>query len=180
MKGVIFTELLEMAEGALSPEVVEEVIAEADLESGGAYTSIGTYPFSELQALIVGFAARMEAPVPEVIHGFGGHLFQAFQRSHSAFFTDVRDTFDLLRRVEDEIHVEVRKLYPDAELPTFACSEPILGDLILEYRSTRGLADLAAGLLDAAIAHFGESIAVERQDLSGGQNTHVVFTLRRA
>ena len=27
MKGVIFTELLEMAEGALSPEVVEEVIA---------------------------------------------------------------------------------------------------------------------------------------------------------
>ena len=180
MKGVIFTELLEMAEGALSPEIVEEVIDAAELPSGGAYTAIGTYPFSELQALVTGFAARMEAPVSELIHAFGGHLFQTFLRTHSAFFTDVRDTFDLLRRVEDEIHVEVRKLYPDAELPTFSCSEPILGDPILEYRSARGLADLAAGLLDATIAHFGESIQVERQDLSGGQNTHVVFTLRRA
>lgn len=180
MKGVIFTELLAMADEHLAPLTVEEVFDAANLPSGGAYTSIGTYPFSELQALVVGFAGRMELSLGEVLHAFGNHLFRAFLRSHGNFFTDIRDTYDLLGRIEDEIHVEVRKLFPDAELPTFACSEPNPGELLLEYRSTRGLADLAAGLIEAAIRHYGESISVTSEDLSGGRGTHVVFTLLRS
>jgi len=180
MKGVIFTELLAMADEHLDPEVVEEVIDAADLPSGGAYTSIGTYSFSELQSLAVGFAGRMELPLGVVLHTFGNHLFEYFLRSHGKFFSDIHDTYDLLQRIEDEIHIEVRKLFPDAELPTFACSEPILGELLLEYRSTRCLADLAAGMIEAAIRHYGESITVTSKDLSGGQGSHVVFTLRRS
>jgi len=180
VKGFIFTELLSMAEAALSPEIVEETILACELPSGGAYTSVGTYEHSELVALVGEFSERLGMPIDQLVHAFGEHLFAAFLKSHRSFFTDIDGTYDLLRRIEDEIHVEVRKLYPEAELPTFACSEPILGDLILEYRSSRGLASLASGLIDAAIVHFGESITVHQRDLSAGSNTHVVFTLHRS
>ncbi len=180
MKGVIFTELLAMAEASLAPEIIEEVIEAAQLPSGGAYTSVGTYDFSEMQALVTAFAERLHTTPEELTQAFGKHLFAAFQGSHANFLTNIDGTYDLLRRIEDEIHVEVRKLYPQAELPTFSCSEPILGDMILEYRSSRGLSHLAAGLIDASIDHFHESITYTSKDLSGGRNNHVIFTLHRA
>lgn len=180
MKGVVFTELMEMLESSHSLEEVEDLLAACDLPSGGAYTTLGTYDLAELHAIVGELSRRTGVEIPALIHAFGRHLFQAFLGRHPRFFADVTGTLDLLRRVEDEIHVEVRKLYPDAELPTFACSEPILGDFILEYRSPRGLADLAAGLIDASIAHFREPLVVDRRDLSAGHNTHVIFNLRRA
>ncbi|HGG57941.1 MAG TPA: hypothetical protein ENK31_09120 [Nannocystis exedens] len=180
VKGFIFTELLAMAENSLSTEIVEEVLLACDLPSGGAYTSVGTYPKAELTALILAFSERLGTSPAAFTHDLGVHLFKAFRGSHSGFFTNIDGTYDLLRRIEDEIHVEVRKLYPDAELPTFACSEPILGDLILEYRSTRGLAHLASGLIAASIEHFKESITVQQEDISDNHNTHVIFTLHRS
>lgn len=180
MKGIVFTELLEMLQASHSMEEVEELLAACELPSGGAYTTLGTYDLGELQSILGELSRRSGTAIPALVHAFGRHLFRAFLGRHPRFFADVTGTLDLLRRVEDEIHVEVRKLYPDAELPTFACSEPILGDFILEYRSPRGLADLAAGLIDASIEHFGEALVVDRRDLSAGHNTHVIFNLRRA
>jgi hypothetical protein len=40
-----------------------------------------------------------------------------------------------------------------------------------------GFADLAAGLIEGCIEHFGETIDVQREDLSGGLGTHVRFSL---
>jgi len=54
------------------------------------------------------------------------------------------------------IHVEVRKLYPDAELPTFTCDTSTPGRLTMLYRSSRPFADLAEGLIAGCIAHFCE------------------------
>ncbi|MEZ4451686.1 MAG: heme NO-binding domain-containing protein [Nannocystaceae bacterium] len=179
VKGVVFTELMEMLRGAHSMETIEELLDACELPSGGAYTTLGTYDVAELHAILDELGRRTSADAPALLHTFGRHLFHAFRAQHPRFFADVTGTLDLLRRVEDEIHVEVRKLYPEAELPSFACSEPILGDFILEYRSSRGLADLAAGLIDASIEHHDESLVVERRDLSGGHNTHVIFNLRR-
>jgi len=46
MKGIIFTEFLEMVEDRFSPEIADRIIEAADLPSGGAYTAIGTYDAS--------------------------------------------------------------------------------------------------------------------------------------
>ena len=43
MKGVIFTEFLEMVESHFSPEMADRIITAARLPSGGAYTAVGTY-----------------------------------------------------------------------------------------------------------------------------------------
>ena len=48
MKGIVFTEFLELVEDKFGLETVDEIIQKSDLESNGIYTSIGTYKFSEM------------------------------------------------------------------------------------------------------------------------------------
>jgi hypothetical protein len=73
----------------------------------------------------------------------------------------------------------VLKLYPDAELPTFDTSRPDEDTMIMIYRSTRPFADLAHGLIEGCIAHYGELVDVAMEDLSNEGRTHVCFTLKR-
>lgn len=48
MKGIVFVEFLEMVESTFSAEMADDIIDACDLSSGGAYTSVGTYPHSEI------------------------------------------------------------------------------------------------------------------------------------
>lgn len=179
MKGVVFTEFLEMVESRFSEAMVETLIAESDLPSGGAYTSIGTYEHQELVTLVVGLSRHTQLPVPALVHAFGRHLLQRFTVGFPAFFTASSDAFSFLDRVEGYVHIEVRKLYPDAELPTFECKRPDADTMEMLYRSKRGLADLAHGLIEACAEHYHEQIAITVEDRSGGANTEVCFHLRR-
>jgi hypothetical protein len=47
------------------------------------------------------------------------------------------------------------------------------------YSSPRGFADLAGGLIEGCIEHFGEKIDVQKEDLSDGHGTSVRFSLRQ-
>ena len=48
MKGVVFTEFIEMVENEFSPDLADTIITEAGLPSGGIYTSVGTYRHEEM------------------------------------------------------------------------------------------------------------------------------------
>ena len=50
MKGVVFTELIEMIENECGLEVLDQVLEETKLS--GIYTTVGDYPESELYALL--------------------------------------------------------------------------------------------------------------------------------
>ena len=180
MKGVVFTEFLEMVETRFSPEMVEEMLSGCSLASGGVYTSIGTYEHSELVALVVDLSRRTGTPVPGLVHAFGRHLLHRFTVGFPGFFTSAADTFEFLERVEGYVHIEVRKLYPDAELPTFECRRLAPDTLEMTYRSGRGLSDLAHGLIEACAEHYHEAVTIAVEDLSGGAKTQVRFNLQRA
>ena len=52
MKGIVFTEFLDLVEDKFGLEMVDKIIQSSDLESGGIYTSVGTYKFSEMLQLV--------------------------------------------------------------------------------------------------------------------------------
>ena len=52
MKGIIFSEFLNLVEAKFGLKTVDEIIEKSDLESEGIYTSIGTYSFSEMLQLL--------------------------------------------------------------------------------------------------------------------------------
>ena len=79
------------------------------------------------------------------------------------------------------IHVEVRKLYPDATLPRIETERTGKDGLIVTYRSDRHLGDVAEGLIQGAIDHFGNSGTIERLDIAGqGDEQCVRFTVKLA
>lgn len=181
MKGVVFTEFLEFVEDRMSPEMADRIVERADPDSGGAYTGVGTYDYTEMLGLVGALSEETGQPAGDLVRTFGEHLFGRFSEGHPEFFEGAGGAFDLLQNVEDYIHVEVRKLYPDAELPTLACELPQEGQMRMTYRSSRPFADLAEGLIHGCVRHFGEPIAVEREDLAeGGEaGTAARFTLTR-
>lgn len=179
MKGVVFTEFLEMIESRYSLEVLDEVVRSAALPSGGGYTSIGTYPPQEMQSLVTQLSRVTGKPAAELLNEFGRHLLQRFTQMFPQFFLSSQSAFGFLERVEDFIHLEVKKLYPDAELPSFECQRRGDSELTMLYRSPRGLSDLAEGLMRGCIEHFGEQIDIHKQDLAGGTGKAVRFTLTR-
>ena len=177
MKGVVFTEFQEMIEGQFGLEMYDRLIEASELPSGGAYTAVGTYDHSELLQLVTRLSFETGSDVPDLVRAFGVHLFSQFSVANPQFLDGLETSVDFLRSVEDYIHVEVRKLYPDAELPKFKFEQVADGRWEMIYQSSRPFADLAHGLIAATIEHFGDAIDLERIDEPEVSGTSARFIL---
>lgn len=179
MKGIVFTEFIEMVEERYSPEVADAMISASTLDSAGAYTSVGTYDHKEMVQLVTQLSGLTGTDASLLLKTYGQHLFNRFKVGFPDFFKGIDSAFEMMKTIDNHIHVEVRKLYPDAELPAFEYAEPNERQLILKYSSPRGFVDFAEGLMQGCIDYFGEPISLERRDLSAGKGTAVEFTLTR-
>ena len=168
-----------MVESSFSPEMVDQIIDDVDLESGGSYTSVGTYPPQEMLDLVSALSDRIDVPAPDLVYTFGKYLLGRFLVRYPEFFSGIEDTFSFVQTIDDHIHLEVLKLYPEAELPLIKCE--VYSDSLLKiyYQSKRPFASLASGLLDACVDHYGDNIEITRKDLEGEPEMHAEFTLTR-
>lgn len=130
-------------------------------------------------SLVIQLSRLTRQSASNLVRGFGEHLFRRLFTLYPQFLDCIDNGRDFLRCVDGYVHMEVRKLYPEAELPSFyfhAATGP--GEVTLEYRSSRPFADLAEGLVLACIRHFGSTIEMERRDLPGPPGTAANFILR--
>jgi len=180
MKGIVFTMFIEMVEEQFSIDTAEEMIEGCDLPSGGAYTSVGTYDHREMVTLVVQLSKITDQPVPDLLRAYGHFLFGKFAQLFPVFFDGITSSLTFAGRIEDVIHVEVLKLYPDAQLPRFETVSKTPDELKLIYRSDRHLGDLAEGLLQSCIVYFGEerSVSLTRENLEEPTGA-VCFTMTR-
>lgn len=163
MKGTIFVELIKMAENAFGEDTVDEVLDKADLENDGAFTTVGNYPCSELVKIVVAFSEHSGIG-PETLQKMFGHwMLTHFVEHYPQFFADKKDAFSLLDSIESEIHVEVRKLYPEVELPTFITEQTAPNQMMMVYASPRPLGAFCHGMIEAALAHFDEKGSITSQ-----------------
>lgn len=160
MKGLVFTEFLEMVEEKFGFEMMEEIIEEADLPSGGAYTSVGTYAYAEMVSLLTRLSEKTQIKVPALMHAYGHYLFKSFEKGYPAFLESASSAFDFLESIENHIHVEVRKLYPDAELPRFSSKRLEDGSLEMFYSSERKMGPFALGLIEKSLEYYREKASV--------------------
>jgi len=179
VKGIVFTAFIKYVEDSFGEVVVEEMISACDLSTDGAYTSVGTYDHGEIVQMIVQLGKLSNREVPGLVKEFGYHLFGTLVSGYPAVVKYVNDSFGLVATIDNHIHVEVRKLYPDADLPSFSHEFRGPDELRLLYESERGFADLAEGLLLGCFDHFQEEVDMQREDLSNGAGTCVAFTMRR-
>lgn len=179
MKGVVFTEFLEFVGANYGPDTVDDIIDDSQVPSGGAYTAVGTYDHAEMVSLCTALASRTGTPAADLVRSFGCHLSGSFAKGYPAFFARSGNFFDFLESIEAHIHVEVRKLYPDAELPTFSVEQRTPTRLVLQYRSPRRMGHLAEGLILGSARQFGVEARVQATPVEGsdGQGTRFVVDL---
>ncbi len=175
MKGLVFKELISMMEQEFGEEFTEELLDEVELPSGGAYTSVGTYDHSEILALVTKLAEKSGHPGSALVKAFGKHLLKTFHGFHPEYF-DRKDSIEFLKSVDQYIHVEVKKLTPEAELPKIDVVDASNGDIEIFYQSKRPFADLAEGLIEATVEHYKDSYELNVKDRSNPCERQFVLT----
>lgn len=179
MKGIIFTEFLNLVEERFGLEIVDEILQVANLKSGGAYTSLGTYEHEELLTLVGLLSKRTGIDSSALVQAFGHHLISGFTRRYSEFFEAEANTLQFLTSLEGHIHREVRKLYNDTELPRFEWEFTQSNVLKLTYMSRRPFANLARGMIEATALHYGDELKISENDLSTEALNKVEFTIEK-
>ena len=163
MKGIVFTEFFSMIEEAHGYEMVDKLIEKSSLASGGIYTAVGTYDHNEMVTLVIKLSEELKTPVSDLLLIFGKHLFNTLSSTYSDFFTEHSNAFDFLESVENHIHVEVRKLYPEAQLPTFDTKRIGNDQLEMIYRSERKMSDIALGLIEKSMVYYSSPCDIEKR-----------------
>ena len=172
MKGIVFTEFLAMVEARSGFDVVDSMIERSGVPNKGAYAATGTYPCQELMAMVGALSAMTNTSVPDLIRNYGKHLFSRLAAAFPQYVPRDPGLFPFLQSIDGHIHVEVRRIYPDAELPSFTSRVSSGGECVeLEYRSPRRLDALALGLLEGAVEHFAEGVSIHQEALAGEPGT---------
>lgn len=180
MKGIVFVELIRMAESVMGEDAVDDVLDQLDLGTDGAFSTVGNYPCRELLALVDAFGAHLDAPVDALQKQFGLWMFQRFVEGYPAFFEDKTDGFDMLASIEDEVHVEVRKLYPEVELPTFSTERLSSNEFQMIYSSERPLEHFCLGLIEGCMSYFDHVSTIEMRQVDHENRYTAEFTISRA
>ena len=166
MLGFVFTSLIDMLEENVSPEFADDVIMEAELENDGAYTAVGYYPFSDMERLVGVLVEKTGKSANELLYDFGYYLFGKLGTLHGEVIANSGGLLDMLSHLDDDIHVQVKKLYPDADLPRFKVLSQTDTTMRLQYYSERDLFPVAEGLMDGAAGYFNCKLERETHQLS--------------
>ena len=178
MKGIVFTEFLEMVEKEFGYDTVDHILTSSELPSGGVYTAVGTYSHGEIVQLVSHLSQKTAIAVPDLLRAFGQYLFNTFVANYKAFFDRADGAFDFLLSIENYIHVEVKKLYPDAELPTFNSIVRDEHTLEMNYHSDRRMADFAEGLIQKCMQYFEEDADISKEVIDD-DGKHVRFIIKK-
>ena len=159
MKGVVFTEFLELVEKEFGLEIVQRIIDECDLSTDGVYTSVGTYSHKDMFKMVGKLSEIKDIPIPALLNIYGEYFFTTLSRDYPKFM-EQDSLFGFLDSIDRYIHPEVLKLYPEAELPSFGSDFKSEKELRLDYSSSRKMSDLAVGLIKGAANYYNEEVDI--------------------
>ena len=164
MQGSIFTVFSDMVIEKLGIETWNELLDTVKPSSEGIYTKGMYYDDAELMALVAELSVKTSINVPSLVRTFGGYLFIHLYNSIPANLSHIDNLKDFLLSIDSVIHKEVKRVYPQAYLPSFDCSETSDGDLVMFYHSKRKLCHLSEGLILSAAFHFDQKVLINQPE----------------
>jgi hypothetical protein len=176
MKGIVFVKFNEFIEELWGEEFWDEILDEADLSSEGTYTTVVTYDDQELFKLIGLVADRQNISEREAQFAFGKWVFKEFYSIAPSGAHDFEDVFEFLHAVQDFIHVEVKKLSPNALVPEFKFLSETSNKLSFHYISPRQLCFFCEGIVYGLAQQIGQAVNVSQSECEheGGQRCVLV------
>jgi len=179
MKGIVFTELVEFVEDQFGYTIADDMLEASMLDHKGAYTQGGNYPYEELVAILKRLSQRVDLSVETLIEVYARHLFTKIVMLYPKITDGFNSVLKFISVVDTFIHPEVKKLYPEAELPTFEMVSLVENCLVIDYHSSRPLYPMAVGLMLGASDYFKQTIEVhyDINDTSSGASARFTIIL---
>lgn len=165
MKGIIFNILEKFVVEKFGEETYEDLLDSCKLETTEPYISAGTYPDKDLLQMVVKASELLQIAVPDILKAFGRYAFGQLTSHMPVLISPYKSAKDFLKDLEEVIHVEVKKLHPEAYLPSFEYEDLGENELVMKYFSKRKLDDLAEGLIIGACDHFNEKCEIKRKSI---------------
>lgn len=159
MKGIVFDLLRDMVEDNYGLEGWNTVLEKAG--SDGMYLSPESYSDQEMMSLVLAASDVTGIETDDLLRTFGSFMAKEFYQRFPSFFDSCDNVIDFLLSVDRIVHVEVMKLYPGANLPSFSYEERDANKLTMIYRSDRMLCYLAEGLIQGSAKHYGKAITIQ-------------------
>ena len=88
------------------------------------------------------------------------HLFNFFATEYGHLIIDYKSTREVMKHLDDVIHPEVKKLYPDVIVPTFEYKNIDEYSFKMNYKSQLPLNKLSFGLMQECIKHFNDDLKI--------------------
>jgi len=99
--------------------------------------------------------------VNDLLYAYGKTFFAVLEKNHANIFSLYSGPLEMLASIENHIHVEVRKLYPGAELPTFRIIQQDDNSLEMMYYSDSSMYMFTKALMEQTFAHYHENSRIE-------------------
>jgi hypothetical protein len=175
MKGIVFQLLESSIQKRHGEDFWDDLLDSAGVD--GAYTSLGTYDDEELFAIVSAAAERLASTPEDIVRWFASEAAATFAERFPAFFAGHKTTRTFLMTLNDIIHPEVRKLYPQALTPHFNYETDALGRLVMHYRSHRNFCAFGEGLIIGCSRQYGEQAIIEQPLCKLRGDDHCVFVV---
>ena len=181
MKGIIFNLFEEFLDDTQGAGIYEQVIASAHLDTPDPDLMVapGTYPDADFEAILNAAADHCRTDGDDLLRAFGRYALPLLAQRYPLFFTPFDHPRDFLKQTGMVHHVEIKKLYKDAQTPAFACRED--GDaLVLRYDSERALCPPVEGLITGLGDYYQVPIQASHERCHRQGAAYCEFRLRFA
>ncbi|WP_321298285.1 heme NO-binding domain-containing protein [Marinifilum fragile] len=180
MKGIFFTELLEMAEREYGSLAVDKIIPFLKVGDHGVFNANMDYPFSQFHELINRLANEVRIAPTDLTKLYGEYLFSRLIIIYRPHFAGNSDIFEFLEKIDYFIHVKLQADFPHQGITGFKTERINHNTFTVSYQSTHDLIDLAIGLFMGCQKFFNEDLTVNAEIKTEFDKEWVYFTLNKS
>ena len=179
MKGIFFTEFLEMTEKDFGVEVSDKIISDLGVGNNGVYESELGYPCEQFVELCRLLGQEIGNSASDVAKNFGEYLFSRLVILFRPSFAGNSNIFEFLEQVDDFIHIKMQDSFPALQIPHFRAIKINESTFQITYQTEKILVDLAIGLLMGCQRFFNEELTLNAEYISE-RSKLVCFTLSKS
>ncbi|MCY1635517.1 heme NO-binding domain-containing protein [Marinifilum sp. D737] len=180
MKGIFFTELLEMAEREYGSQAVDKIIPFLEAGDHGVFNANMDYPYTQFHELINRLADEVRIAPSDLTKIYGEYLFSRLIIIYRPHFAGNSDIFEFLEQIDYFIHVKLQADFPHKGIPGFKAERISQNTFAVSYQSKYDLIDLAIGLFMGCQKFFNEDLTVNAEIKTEFDKEWVCISLNRS
>jgi hypothetical protein len=109
---------------------------------------------------------------------FGKPFFSVIEKTCPNLLVSFKNSIEMLLFMENHIHLELKKIYSNLDVPTFITENKEVNMLTMLYKFSIAMRQFGLGVMNKALNHFNATATIELQKVKQDQ-TEVRFIIQK-